>query len=1241
MKKRILSILLCCVMLAGLLPTVVFAEGGHTHCICGGNFEDGDHTGHSEMTYSAWDGTSSLSFFSDNSARIYLTDMVTRSITIESGQTLYLCLNGWYLNANIVMKENSHLILCDCKDRGYITHSGDDAYGGAVYLNGSTMDMYGGRIIRSSAKRGGAIAAIGGSTLNLYGGEIMGNSASVSGGGIYVDNSTVNVSGAPMVIENTVSGSRNNLVLFDSTVSVKDMTGGEVGITLQNVTYPAAFSGACDKDYKKYFFADDAEAHVEYRGDKKLYLVSNRDPGGIHNWASAWTRNDTHHWHECLDEDCFLFGSNQYELMGSYGVHVYDQEIALDAFMVKGGDATGKERYYKSCVCGAMGTETFEVSEQFSLTPGGTYYFDLSGANIPNAAGNQHYVPFTYAGTVSSYVLNDLAWDYGDAALAASTTADRTARYGYTYAHSLFIADQVVTKVVINGEPKGVSWYALNDNGLIYGKSYASGGIDYTLRAPSGGSAYADHARRIGTPENNEWDTILRKDTRLIKSIEEWAWAQDLKFDSEYAVYNTVRRAAAEEYQWTAVGRDLEWKYYFRPVLEILNADTLGADGLKAVTLSLNRGTLEGSDKSNLQIIVKNGEAFTAPSADGLTRPGTGDYFMWLGNDGKLYAPGESVSASVTMLTAQWTGEAHQHSGGTATCTAQAVCEVCGAPYGEKNPDHHTGSENWTTTDLVHEKAWSCCGKITVAEAAHTWGDDNCCTLCGHARPHRFTAEKAEEQYLKSAATCTERAVYYKSCVDCGLSSQGTEEEATFASGDILGHAFGAWSANGDGTHTRVCSRDAQHTETKDCHGGTATCTAQAVCDDCGGSYGQKKPHRFTAEKAEEQYLKSAATCTEQAVYYKSCVDCGLSSQGTEEEATFTSGDILGHAFGAWSSNGDGTHTRVCSRDAQHTETKDCHGGTATCTAQAICDDCGGSYGQKNPDNHADGEQWIQTATTHMRKCRNCNAVTVAEEKHEWDNGVCAECGYTCTHRYEWQTGNGQYWQKCSDCGLETEPKAIPQIVITGAERVCKTQDYSFRFTLPEGVTGPTFGYAFEMMGDGPLMPTEENGIWTGVLPASLYAPGDTGFRITVYAQTKDGFEITASKEVRLLADHTGGTATCTAPAVCEVCGESYGEPDAANHSDLKHFDAKAATTAAEGNIEYWYCSGCGKYYADAAATREVSQADTITAKLPADKSPKTGDDGNPALWLTLFALSACAGIAAALCSRKKKRSTR
>ncbi len=144
-------------------------------------------------------------------------------------------------------------------------------------------------------------------------------------------------------------------------------------------------------------------------------------------------------------------------------------------------------------------------------------------------------------------------------------------------------------------------------------------------------------------------------------------------------------------------------------------------------------------------------------------------------------------------------------------------------------------------------------------------------------------------------------------------------------------------------------------------------------------------------------------------------------------------------------------------------------------------------------------------------------------------------------------------------------------------------------------------------------------------------APADGEQKIVVTDKAGNTAEMT----VTVNDGHTGGTATCTEKAVCEVCGKAYGEPDPKNHTDLKRFPAKAATEDAEGNIEYWHCEGCNKYYSDKDGTKEIAKADTVTAKLP--KTPPTGDTSSLSLWLVLVLASGGAATGAAALSRKKK----
>ena len=287
-------------------------------------------------------------------------------------------------------------------------------------------------------------------------------------------------------------------------------------------------------------------------------------------------------------------------------------------------------------------TAQFALSEQFSLTPGGRYYFDLSAMNIPGTANGDlpdstlHYVPFTYAGTIEAYKLT-----------SAMATTEEYAQQN-KYPHSLFVADYAVTHTV--------SWNGLNDEGLIFGKNYASGGVDYTLRAPSVGSnATGSGDSQRGVPQSNEWDTMLNKNSGYIKNWNGiYSWGQDTtRYNSSF---RAVRGFISARLWGIDNAASSDPNVVFRPVLEILNPDTLGSDGLKVVTLDLGGGTL-GNSSEDIQIIVKTGSAFTAPASDGLTRPAgdTDNYFMWLDGNGNSYEPGGSVPADVTELTVQWT----------------------------------------------------------------------------------------------------------------------------------------------------------------------------------------------------------------------------------------------------------------------------------------------------------------------------------------------------------------------------------------------------------------------------------------------------------------------------------------------------------------------------------------------------------------------------------------------------------
>ena len=399
--------------------------------------------------------------------------------------------------------------------------------------------------------------------------------------------------------------------------------------------------------------------------------------------------------------------------------------------------------------------------------------------------------------------------------------------------------------------------------------------------------------------------------------------------------------------------------------------------------------------------------------------------------------------------------ETQNCSGGTATCTQRATCAVCGAEYGDALG--HDFTTSWTHDDNEHWKQCSRCDEKDDV-GPHTWNSGT----------------------VTTAPTCTKAGEKTYSCNKCDatkiepIPATGHSWKSDWTS-DATHHWHECANESCDVTDNAGKKGYAEHS------GGKATCTQNAVCEFCKAEYGEKLPHDFTAETVDAKYLKSAATCTEKAVYYKSCAVCGLSSEGTADEATFFSGNALDHNWGAWTQNSDEkTHTRICKRDTSHTETENC----------------------------------IDANKDH--KCDICDY-------------IISECA------------DDNKDHKCDYCGKK-------------------------------------------------------------------------------------------------LTEHTGGKATCKDKAKCEVCGAEYGELDPKNHTNLKHFPAKAATKTTEGNIEYWYCDGCGKYFSDKDGTKEIKKADTVTAKLKDDsKSPQTGDTSNLALWIALLFVSGGAAIGTTVVSRKKK----
>ena len=751
------------------------------------------------------------------------------------------------------------------------------------------------------------------------------------------------------------------------------------------------------------------------------------------------------------------------------------------------------------------------VDEQFTLAPGGRYYFDLSAMDIPGTVNSNlpdstlHYVPFTYVGTVEAYKLT-----------SAMATTEEYAQQN-KYAHSLFVADYAVTLKV--------NWNNLDTASLIFGKNYASGGVDYTLRAPSCGSGFTGSGdSECGTPQSNEWDAVLDKNSGYIQNWNKmYSWGQDT---SSYESWYRAVRGSNSARRWLHSYATSSYSNHgFRPVLEVLNSDTLGSDGMKVVTLDLNGGKLGGSSK-DIQIIVKNGSAFTAPMSGGMTRPdeNTGSFLMWLGSDGKLYAPDAIVPAEVTKLTVQWTAPTYTvtlHANGGTIADGK---DVTGYTYGVGA----TLPTDVTRTGYTF-KGWYDNEGLTGSPVTAIGG-----TETGNKE---YWAKWEINQY-----TITFKPENGKADITI-TQDYGTAITAP-ADPTREGYTFIGWDTEIPTT------MPAENITLKARWKDIEKPTGEIII-------GTNKWHSFLNK-----------------------LTLGLFFKDTQE-VTINAFDNSGTVFVSY---------LVTNHDLSETEL-----GSLVYNAY------------DEPFLIEPNGEYIVYA---MLVDESMNITYLRSDRITLDNIRPVIGGIE----------NGKTY--CEAQTVTIDEKYIDTVTVNGTK---VTLDENGGFTLSPAD------------GEQKIVVTDKAGN-----TAEVTVTINGGHTFGEWASNGDGTHsrectVDGCKGVETMAC-SGGKATCTEKAVCEYCGKAYGKPDLNNHTDLKHIDAKAATKAAEGNIEYWYCGGCDKYYSDKDGINEIKKADTVTAKLPGNpKSPRTGNASDLALWISLLLVSGgVTGVTAAL--RKKKK---
>lgn len=461
-------------------------------------------------------------------------------------------------------------------------------------------------------------------------------------------------------------------------------------------------------------------------------------------------------------------------------------------------------------------------------------------------------------------------------------------------------------------------------------------------------------------------------------------------------------------------------------------------------------------------------------------------------------------------------------------------------------------------------------------------------------------------------------------------------------------------------------------------------CTKESICSVCGKIFLAQANHKFS-----DTWTK------DDTYHWKVCENDGCMVTTTKTKHSGTDdgdcttpvicecGEIVTaakseHIYGEWKSNGNGTHTHKCTTaGCTIEETESCVGGTATCKKRAVCTDCNAEYGTLNPANHSGNQVWVQTEKTHQKKYDCCGAEVTNIEDHIWDNGHCMVCGYDCIHKggkatctqkavcdtchseygeinadnhsgvEKWTQTATTHEKKYDCCGKVT----IAQENHNWKDGACETCGYvcvhsGGEATCTKGAVCETCGREYT---DKDMANHSGKVVWvqTEKTHKQAYDCCDKEVSTSEAHGWKNGVCTVCDYQCK----HAGGSATCVKKAVCTICSEEYGTYNMSIHEGLKSVAAKAATRTDEGNIEYWYCKDCDRYYIKQDGLVEIEKSQTVVAKITdttssddtgkggktetvKEQTPDTGDNKRVFAWLLMFIIG---GAAAGLTIKGKK----
>ena len=1256
MKKRLLSVFLCLCMVFSLVPATVWAEttNGHTHYLCGGSTCNG--SGHENETYKttfekeikqegntlkigdkSWAPTkgSNDTFYILPTGTYYLGSDISLEYTIKIENNVTLCLNGHKITAadgmDAIYMTGGSITLTDCKGVGTITHASSKT-GRGVYVSSGTFNMYGGSITGNKAQdaqgRGGGVYVYSGSgTFNMYGGSITGNRATGDGGGVYKSgsNSSFNMYGGS--ITGNTANSYGGGVYVDG--GGFTMSGGTIGGTKTGETNTATYGGG----------GVYAKANFEMTGGSITGNETNRG-GGVYvtgkgsftmsasadgqNIPSITGNNATEN-----GGGVYVVGSSStFKMTGgsiggnnaAYGGGVY----TVNEFKMSGGSITGNNAYksdYISTFGGGVcvGSGIFTVSGEVTVTDntkGGTKGAD---GKFTGDTKNNVYLPTGKTITIGTDKLSEgaqlgvtVSGDYGDYPFTSGWNANMSDKTPSDY----FISDTDGYVAKLNGSELKMVTH-------VHNWTYTASGDTITATCKNcsnnNGNDFSGGSVTIQKPEKTKFNDGKDENAK-VESVGWFGKAPSVA----YAVKDGNALSAAPVNAGTYTAGITLGNVTVSVTYIIDKATQTAPTGLTTQGDIKNSGTgeIKNTAEDMEYNISANATTGWITCDNGSTRVAPGTYYVRYKETDNYLA--SAVSAALTV-------KAHTHSGGNATCQKKAVCDGCGQEYGE------LGNHKFTeTVSKMYLKSAATCQSPAVYYKS--------CLVCDEKSSETFEYGEKDfsnhigNTYLVGQKEATCYAEGYTGDTYCSTCNHEIERGTSIAKN--AHNPASVWTTD-ETDHWKECQTVGCGNIIDKAHhsGGEATCVNKAICEVCKIEYGDVDAtnHKHT----EVRGAKDATCCEKGYTGDTYCTDCNaLISSGAEIPATGNHTDV----DGKWESDGE-NHWHTCYFGTKFDVTAHT-GGEATCVNKAICEVCKIEYGDVDATNHKNTE--IRGATdptcceagyTGDKWCTDCNT------KIESGSEISSTGNHTDVDG-KWESDGTNHWHtcyfgtkfditahnggeatckspaECSECGHSYGP-----LDANNHKGTTYLKNQKEATCFEEGYTGDTYcSDCNEKIADGQSIAKNAHN------PASVWTTNE-------HDHWKECQTVGCGNVIDKAA-HSGGEATCVSKAVCEVCKAQYGDVDATNHKHteirdarpateqekgytgdtwcidcnkkittgseiamLEHkltlVEAKDATVTEQGNIKYYYCENCGKYFADVAGAKEISLSETVIQKFP------------------------------------------